>query len=169
MLVIRRLGQSPIKLIIQENQMPLLTSFLWREKLVSKIIFCLAKIAISLYFSGAPSRIRTECEPRRTEKKVCVILEGCRFLRYQIVLTKKVYQNDTPLGAPSRIRTECEPRRTEKKVCVILEGCRFLRYQIVLTKKVYQNDTPLGATSDKVSEPTTSPSWCGLYADANLF
>lgn len=26
-----------------------------------------------------------------------------------------------------------------------------------------------GATSDKVSEPTTSPSWCGLYADANLF
>ena len=103
--------------------MPLLTSFLWREKLVSKIIFCLAKIAISLYFSGAPSRIRTECEPRRTEKKVCVILEGCRFLRYQNVLTKKVYQNDTPLGA----------------------------------------------TSDKVSEPTTSPSWCGLYADANLF
>ena len=127
--------------------MPLLTSFLWREKLVSKIIFCLAKIAISLYFLGAPSRIRTECEPRRTEKKVCVVLEGCRFLRYQIVLTKKVYQNDTPLGAPSRIRTECEPRRTEKKVCVVLEGCRFLRYQNVLTKKVYQNDTPPGAPS----------------------
>ena len=115
--------------------MPLLTSFLWREKLVSKIIFCLAKIAISLYFLGAPSRIRTECEPRRTEKKVCVVLEGCRFLRYQNVLTKKVYQNDTPLGAPSRIRTECEPRRTEKKVCVVLECTRRFLKRLAIYKK----------------------------------
>ena len=27
----------------------------------------------------------------------------------------------------------------------------------------------IGETSDKVSEPTTSSSWCGLYADENLF